>query len=108
MGKAKRRVVQAPPIHYHDRFNYVEVAATIIEHLQEALEDEELLGSALTGEGVNAEEFGAALETLFDNHATQELVNTQFGRGILFGMYLQLKSQAMVDDEAEVLDEMDV
>jgi hypothetical protein len=107
MGKTKR-LITAAPIHYHDRYNYIEVAATILGHLEEALGDEELLGAALTGEGVNVEEFGAALEHLFDNHATQELVNTQFGRGILFGMYLQLKSEAMVTDEQEVLDEMDV
>ena len=107
MGKAKR-LKPAEPIHYTDRFNYVEVAATILEHLDDALGDEELLGETLKGEGVNVNEFADALENLFDTHATQELINTQFGRGILFGMYLQLKSEMMAQDEAEVLDEMDV
>lgn len=105
MGKKSKKSVA---IHYQDRFNYVEIAATIINHLEEALGDEQLLGDALMGGEVNIEDFAIVLENLFDNKAIHELINTPFGRGILFGMYLRIKSESLAIDEQEVLDEMDV
>ena len=95
-------------IPYYDRLNYVEVAATIITHLEESLGDEDLLGDALMGGEVNIEDFAIVLESLFDTKAIQELINTTFGRGILFGMYLRIKSESLALDEQETLDEMDV
>jgi hypothetical protein len=67
-----------------------------------------MLAQALVGGEVNVEAFASVLENLFDNSAIQELVNTQFGRGILFGMYLRITEESLVNDEQEVLDEMDV
>lgn len=107
MGK-KSRVIAAAPIHYKDRYNYAEIAATIIEHVHEILGDEDMLAQALVGGEVNVLSFASVLENLFDNAAIHELVSTQFGRGILFGMYLKITEESLVNDEQEVLDEMDV
>lgn len=109
MGKTKRLVKLKPPgAVYIDSINYAEVAATIIEHVHEALGDEDLLGQALIGGEVNIEDFAGTLEGMFDTVALHELITTQFGRGILFGMYLRIKEESLVNDEQEVLDEMDV
>ena len=107
MGK-KPKLIAAAPIHYKDRYNYVEIAATIIGHVHEVLGSEELLAQALVGGEVNVPSFASVLENLFDNEAIHELVNTQFGRGILFGMYLRITEESLAGDEQEVLDEMDV
>jgi len=110
MGKAKRKVANKSPssIHYKDRYNYVEIAATIIEQVNIALESEHLLGEALNSGSINMHDFAETLEALFDSKAVDELLNSQLGRGLLFGMYLQITSQSMESDEQEVLDEMDV
>lgn len=107
MGKIKRVQKLAGPV-YIDNLNYSEIAATIIEHVHEALGDEDLLGQALIGGEVNIEDFASILEGMFDTVALNELITTQFGRGILFGMYLRIKEESLAHDEQEVLDEMDV
>lgn len=94
-------------IFYSDTFNYVDLAAIIRDQFFAAIEDHNTMGGPLTEDDVDIIALANFLEMEFQPDALAEFANTQFGRGILLGAYLERSQNEARTEETEALNAME-
>ncbi len=91
-------------IHYVNRTNYVDIAAILVQKLADAAVVNPGIAEFMNTEDFDAEMMGQDLVEMFDTEILIDLLNSEFGQGIIFGMYISEKSHAIEAHEAEMLE----
>jgi hypothetical protein len=79
---------EAIPVFYKDYINYMEVAAILVDKMNKMCIESKELAHSITQEGFNLEGLAQELFDLFPEDMVIELMNSEFGQGILVGIYM--------------------
>lgn len=89
--KVKRhstKEVLSAPIFYSDYINYMEVAAILIDKLTRMCVKSKALSHVIIEENFDLEALADRLYVLFPEDMLLELMESEFGQGILIGIWL--------------------
>jgi len=103
MARKQKKVKSNLPIYYPDRVDMTEVAAIVLDRLEEAFIETPSLALNFAGlEQLDPVEFGQELITIFTPEDINELMGTKHGPGIILGAYLMKAWQHELAEAAEV------
>lgn len=91
------------PIYYSDSYNYMDIAIIIRDTFMESVDNPEALGGPLTIDDIDVAKLAEYIEGGFEPSAVDEFMKTKFGKGVIFGAYLEHLMFNDLRDEAEVL-----
>lgn len=95
------RKVSPVPIYYENYINYMEVAAILVNKVNKMCVDSKELAHVMAGENFNMDELKDELYALFPEDMVIELMNSEFGQGILMGIYLSQTYGSALDQMQE-------